>query len=174
VAAGLGGLILKNAWAGQAEAEGQQSRPSSVTVPISFGELIDKITILEIKTERIADQDKLHNVRHELSVLTEILSACGAMPGLVFELKDEVRRVNEALWDIENGIRGCEHHQDFGERFVELARCVYVTNDHRAEIKRQINKLCGSTIVEEKAYTAYTPVIGRLPEDLLKRNRTLP
>ena len=119
------------------------------------GELVDKMSILEIKSERIDDAAKLKNVRHELDLCRDIFAsqvpATDEMTALVRDLK----AVNEALWEIEDEIRACEARQDFGTRFVELARSVYQTNDRRASIKRQINTLCGSSIIEEKSYTQY-------------------
>jgi hypothetical protein len=130
----------------------------ALTVPISPGELLDKISILEIKSERIAEQldgaAKLANVRHELAVLCKVrgmLSPSQALADLAFELKS----VNEALWDVEDALRDCERRLKFGPHFVELARSVYRHNDRRAAIKRQINELLGSRLVEEKAYVAY-------------------
>ena len=127
----------------------------TVSIEIAPGELIDKITILEIKAERIADPDKVANVRIEL----ETLEACrdGAVPssaeldGLTAQLKE----INETLWVIEDDIRDCERDGDFGDKFVELARAVYKTNDRRAAVKRDINTLLGSRLVEEKSYQPY-------------------
>jgi hypothetical protein len=123
--------------------------------PVSPGELLDKLTILEIKRARITDADKLDNIEHEWRVLTEIWSdASLEAPGLN-ERRDELKAINESLWDIEDDIRQCEAKKDFGERFVELARAVYQTNDRRAEVKKKINLLLGSRLVEEKSYTDY-------------------
>lgn len=127
----------------------------TITVEIAPGELIDKITILEIKSDRIVDADKLANVRIEL----ETLEACrdSAVPTSedLERLTANLRKVNEALWEIEDDIRDCERDGDFGEKFVELARAVYKTNDERAELKREINVLLGSRLVEEKSYQPY-------------------
>ena len=122
---------------------------------MSPGELIDKITILEIKAERIADAGKLANVERELRSLAAARSE--ALPGSpeLDELTAELRRINERLWEIEDDIRDCERKRDFGERFIELARAVYRTNDRRAAAKRQINELLGSELVEEKDYADY-------------------
>ena len=129
------------------------SRP--ILVEIAAGELIDKITILQIKSERIQDVAKLQNVRQELNVLThardDLLPPSDSLTAATAELK----RINEGLWEIEDEIRDCERRQDFGARFVELARSVYMTNDQRAAVKRQINDLSGSRLVEEKSYAAY-------------------
>ena len=126
-----------------------------VSIEIAPGELIDKITILEIKAERITDPAKLANVRLELDTLAAVRDA--ALPGSsdLDRLTDDLKQVNEALWVIEDDIRNCERIGDFGERFVELARSVYRTNDVRADLKRQINVLLGSRLVEEKSYQPY-------------------
>ncbi len=124
-------------------------------IEVSPGELLDRISILEIKSERIDDPVKLRNINHELELyrgtITGKIRDSEAMIQLIRELKD----VNEALWTIEDEIRACEASRNFGDRFVVLARSVYQTNDRRASIKREINVLCGSTIIEEKSYTRY-------------------
>ena len=127
----------------------------SVLVPIAFGDFIDKITILEIKADRIADRQKVVNVRSELALLCKIFDCFGALPDRVGALKDELRGINEALWEIEDGIRDCERMKDFGGDFIELARSVYMTNDRRAAVKRQLNETVGSAILEEKSYREY-------------------
>ena len=124
-------------------------------VEVSAGELVDKITILEIKAERIADQAKLANVHRELRSLTATRREALEDSAALDELTAELRRINEALWEIEDDIRACERGNDFGERFIELARAVYRTNDRRAAAKRQINELVGSELVEEKDYAEY-------------------
>jgi hypothetical protein len=121
---------------------------------IAPGELLDKITILEIKAERIKDPDKLRNVRAELSLLSESRERSIIDPGGLAELTAELKAVNEALWQIEDEIRACEFTGDFGPRFIELARSVYQQNDRRAAVKRRINERLGSRIIEEKSYTA--------------------
>ncbi len=126
---------------------------AKLLIPGSMGELFDKITILEIKAERIADPAKLKNVNHELALLQALAGGRGSVSGHA-ELVAELKTVNEALWDIEDRIRDCEREKDFGPRFVALARAVYQTNDKRAHIKKQINVLSGSDIVEEKSYAA--------------------
>lgn len=127
----------------------------SVTIPVSWGELLDKITILRIKKERLADPEKRRNVLRELAILEEIWQGRQSAPGELAELAEQLHSVNEVLWDIEDEIRDCERRRDFGERFVELARQVYRTNDRRASLKYRVNDLLGSDIVEEKAYHAY-------------------
>jgi hypothetical protein len=128
---------------------------SRIAIPVSAGELVDKVTILEIKAERISDPVKRKNVRRELDGL-----GAGLLPLLADEprlapLQAALRAVNESLWEIEDDIRECERRKDFGPRFVELARGVYLNNDKRAALKRQIDELLGSEIVEEKSYAAY-------------------
>ena len=124
-------------------------------VEVSAGELIDKITILEIKAERIADAGKLANVHRELGSLTQARGEALESSPELDELTAELRRINERLWQIEDDIRSCEHRSDFGERFIELARAVYRANDHRTTAKRRINELLGSELVEEKDYADY-------------------
>jgi len=125
-----------------------------IEVPVSWGEAIDKITILEIKAARIADAAKLANVRHELDLLTGVCAPALAQAEVI-ALKADLGAVNESLWDVEDHIRDCERAGDFGSRFVELARAVYHTNDRRAALKRAINDVLGSAIVEEKSYKPY-------------------
>ena len=128
---------------------------TQIRIPIAPGELIDKITILEIKSERITDADKLANVSRELAELDSVRStAIDASPQLA-DLTAQLKAVNEQLWEIEDDIRDCERVKDFGARFVELARSVYKSNDHRAALKRQINELLGSDLIEEKSYSDY-------------------
>lgn len=124
-------------------------------VEVSPGELIDKLTILEIKLERITDAAKLKNVRHEHAVLDAVLKQAVAASAPLAALHRELRQVNETLWVIEDDIRDHERARNFDARFVELARAVYQTNDRRAALKRQINDLLHSAIVEEKSYAAY-------------------
>lgn len=128
---------------------------ATITVEVSPGEMIDKITILEIKTERISDPAKVRNVRIELETLTSARDR--AVPGSkeLDALTAGLKGVNVELWEIEDEIRDCERAKDFGSRFIELARAVYHTNDKRSVLKRQINELLGSRIIEEKSYAAY-------------------
>lgn len=126
-----------------------------ILVPISPGELLDKITILRIKSARMTDPAKLANVRHELAQLEANWRASGAAIPEVSSDEAALQRVNEALWDIEDEIRDKELAQAFDARFIELARAVYVTNDERAAIKKRVNTRLGSTIVEEKSYRPY-------------------
>lgn len=123
---------------------------SQVQTPISFGELLDKITILEIKSERMTDQAKLKNVRYELGLLRKVWSESGATG--VDDLHQGLKAINERLWVIEDDIRDKERTQEFDEQFIDLARSVYFTNDQRAEVKKEINLRLGSELVEEKSY----------------------
>jgi uncharacterized protein YfaS (alpha-2-macroglobulin family) len=128
-----------------------------ILVPVSPGELLDKITILRIKAARMTDTTKVANVRLELDLLEQTWRDSGAAIAAVAADEAALQRVNEALWDIEDDIRDKELAQQFDARFVELARAVYVTNDERAAIKKRINVALGSRIVEEKSYKPYTP-----------------
>ena len=127
-----------------------------IKVPVSFGEVLDKITILEIKSERIKDEAKVRNVRLELDELTATWNQAVPDPSAIADLRQQLKSVNEQLWEIEDDIRDQEAAQDFGTRFVELARAVYVTNDRRAALKKEINLALGSRFVEEKSYQDYT------------------
>jgi hypothetical protein len=124
-------------------------------VPISPGELIDKITILEIKSQRMTDATKLRNVRAELAMLTATWHASPYAANDIAAEWSALRSVNEQLWDIEDRIRDKERDGVFDAGFVELARAVYVTNDERAAIKKRINTRLGSALVEEKSYADY-------------------
>ena len=124
----------------------------TVTIEIAPGDLIDRITILEIKAARIADPAKLRNVRAELATLRAARDASLSAAPALSRLTEELKVVNEALWEVEDAIRACEAAGDFGPRFVELARAVYRTNDRRAALKREINLALGSRLIEEKSY----------------------
>jgi len=128
---------------------------SSVRVEVSPGELIDKITILEIKLARLGDPAQRANVRHEYDVLARERRAALSPSPELDRLVADLKAVNEALWVIEDDIRERERAKDFGPRFVELARSVYHNNDRRAQLKRDINVLLGSAIIEEKSYSKY-------------------
>lgn len=148
-------------WAGvftrmaQALRERLATVPSPPQVAVSVGELADKVTILEIKRERITDAAKVHNVETELNALRPVLAhwlnQSTDLPGQFRELKS----INEALWEIEDALRECERYHDFGEHFVTLARSVYHTNDRRAALKLAINASVGSQLMEEKSYREY-------------------
>ena len=128
---------------------------SLISVPISFGELLDKISILEIKAERISDPAKRANVEHELRLLEETWRAAPEAKVELDAQRAALRAVNLKLWDIEDDIRSKERAQAFDEEFVRLARAVYHENDERARIKREINVALGSALVEEKSYADY-------------------
>ena len=126
-----------------------------ILVPVAPGELIDKITILRLKAERIADGEKLRHVAHELALLAGLAArALPATPALA-ALEAELQEINAGLWDVEDAIRAADARGDFGPDFVALAQAVYRMNDRRAAAKRRINLLLGSAIVEEKSYHAH-------------------
>lgn len=128
---------------------------SEILVPVSFGELLDKLSILQIKSERMSDPAKLANVRNELSALQQTWMAHSAAGGDIAELRAQLKAVNERLWVIEDDIRIKEKAQAFDDRFIQLARSVYFENDVRARIKKDINLALGSAYVEEKSYQDY-------------------
>lgn len=128
---------------------------SELLVPVSFGELLDKIAILEIKSERMADAAKLANVRRELAALNATWAAHPAAGQDIGGLRAALKAVNERLWVIEDDIRCKEREQAFDGEFVRLARAVYFENDERARIKKEINLALGSAYVEEKSYQDY-------------------
>jgi hypothetical protein len=128
---------------------------NEIKVPISPGELLDKLTILRIKSKRMTDPAKLRNVRRELEALEETWSSSDYAAAAIDEDVDALQTVNERLWVIEDDIRDKERAQAFDADFIRLARAVYVENDERAAIKRRINMRLGSSIVEEKSYNAY-------------------
>ena len=128
---------------------------SEILVPVSFGELLDKIAILQIKSERMSDPAKLANVRNELSALERTWMAHPAAGGDVAELRAQLKAVNERLWVIEDDIRVKEKAKEFDDEFIRLARSVYVQNDERARLKKDINLALGSAYVEEKSYQDY-------------------
>lgn len=125
---------------------------SPLMIEVGAGELIDKITILTIKRDRIADPMKLGNVIHELSVLEAAQHLNLSPSEELTRLRTELQAINESLWEVEDDIRSCEARGDFGEAFIALARSVYRLNDQRAALKRAINTHCGSSIIEEKSY----------------------
>ncbi len=127
----------------------------SVKIDAAPGELIDKITILEIKAERIDDAMKRANVPYELATLTNALNLAIETSEQISDLSDRLKAVNERLWETEDAIRECESRQDFGQVFIDLARSVYRLNDVRSDIKRSINMLLGARIIEEKSYSDY-------------------
>jgi len=127
----------------------------NIMIPISPGELIDKLTILEIKLQEIKDLAKLKNIEIEYSFLSDIVNQTIGDNNQINKLRDDLKKVNKALWNIEDDIRDCERNNDFSDRFIELARSVYINNDKRALIKKNININLGSLLVEEKSYKKY-------------------
>ena len=125
------------------------------TVAVSWGELVDKITILEIKEQRLTSQAAAENVRNELAALTRVFEGLTQRPAELDALKRDLKAINGALWDIENRTRAKEAAKVFDQEFIELTRSVYLNNDKRAGIKRRINELLNSGLVEEKQYTPY-------------------
>ncbi len=128
---------------------------NEILIPISPGELLDKITILQIKAERIDDPAKVANVKTELDMLEKVWSENVDSDATIEALTVELKSINEKLWEIEDDIRDEERNKRFGERFIELARAVYVTNDERADAKKRVNLHLNSNIVEEKSYQDY-------------------
>jgi hypothetical protein len=128
---------------------------AEIKVPISPGELVDKMTILEIKSARMTDAAKLANVRTELTLLQDTWRTSAYASHDIASQWAALRAINEKLWDIEDLIRDKERARKFDQEFIELARAVYVTNDERAAVKRDINTRLGSKIVEEKSYAKY-------------------
>lgn len=121
-------------------------------IPVAIGELIDKITILQIKAAHLEDASRYANVATELRLLEEVRAGLKITNEDVDAFTTELRNVNEELWELEDRIRECERLKDFGPTFIELARGIYTKNDRRAELKRSINNLTASELVEEKSY----------------------
>jgi len=129
---------------------------NDIVIPVSIGELIDKITILEIKNENITDEDKLTNVRSEIDSLRKVMK--NLVMGEAWDayaLQDRLKAVNKDIWDAEDVIRDLDRRGEFGREFVQIARSIYRLNDARADTKRKINILSGSNIIEEKGYSPY-------------------
>ena len=127
----------------------------NIHVPVSPGEVLDKITILEIKSERMSDPEKVANVKVELDLLQETWASSVEEDSVIGDLHAQLKEINEALWEIEDDIRDKERAKEFDERFVELARSVYFTNDRRSQVKKDLNLHLGSEIIEEKSYQDY-------------------
>jgi hypothetical protein len=127
----------------------------SVEIPVAVGELIDKITILEIKIARFRDATKRTNAQTELTLLYQRRDACLSADPPLTAIEAQLKAVNARIWDLEDAIRDCERRQDFGSNFVTAARNIYHANDERAAFKREINLATGSHLIEEKSYTAY-------------------
>ena len=128
----------------------------NIRVPVSPGEVLDKITILEIKSERMDDPEKVANVRTELALLQDTWAQAVTEDDTIRDLHAQLKEINEALWEIEDDIRDKERLKEFDERFIELARSVYFTNDRRSQVKKQLNLHLGSQIIEEKSYQDYS------------------
>tara|TARA_B110000305_G_C19364032_1_gene600957 strand:+ start:188 stop:574 length:387 start_codon:yes stop_codon:yes gene_type:complete len=126
-----------------------------IKIPVSVGELVDKITILEIKKKIIKDKKKLINIKNELEFLNDILKKKVKLDNLIKKEISSLKKINMKLWNIEDGKRNCEKNKNFGKKFLLLARNVYIYNDKRAKIKLNINMLTGSKIIEEKSYNKY-------------------
>ncbi len=131
------------------------SARDDILVPISVGELMDKITILEIKFDRIKNSSQLDNIARELGALRAVRLG-NADRAVLDSLSAELKRVNAKLWDVEDAIRECEARGEFGEPFIALARAVYRLNDERARLKQAINRASGSRLIEEKSYKSFT------------------
>jgi len=126
-----------------------------IKIPVSVGELADKITILEIKKNKINDKNKLENINNELKHLSIILAKKVKLDILMKKEIASLKKINLILWDIEDDKRKCEKNKKFGPKFIKLARNVYILNDKRAQIKFKINNLSGSNIIEVKSYDEY-------------------
>lgn len=153
-------LIVREELKGKPFSKSFPTDGSHISISTSVGELVDKLTILDIKLQNITDPDKLENISLEKKLLTDIFdhsmnSQFAHLYDDLLALRSSLYAVNSRLWDIENRIRECESNQDFSDKFVQLARSVYLENDARSNIKRTINTLCGSKIIEEKSYSSY-------------------
>ena len=126
-------------------------------IEVSNGEVLDKYSILQIKSERITDPTALNNIRRELESLQPAVDAIRSLEssGTLYSLQDQLLEVNTSLWEVEDVLRGLEKSQDFGPSFVDAARSVYQLNDRRAAVKKEINLLTGSNLIEEKSYEKY-------------------
>ena len=126
-----------------------------ILAEISAGELLDKISILEIKLKKISDKNNLEDIKKEYEILIKVQNTLIEPNDKINHLLDEIKEINLSLWDIEDKLRICEKNRDFGKNFIELARGVYLNNDKRAKIKSEINKILGSNIKEIKQYVDY-------------------
>jgi len=127
-----------------------------INTPVSPGEILDKITILEIKAVNIIDREKQKNVKHELDILQKTWDTHVEKSDEIISLKQQLKKVNQDLWNIEDDIRIKESKREFDDEFIQIARSVYVENDKRAAVKKAVNILLGSELVEEKSYEDYT------------------
>lgn len=138
--------------------ENKKNKPAqtSVMAEVAIGELVDKITILKLKQQHVTDPAKLENINHELTSLTQTYDeAVPNRSATIQKLEQNLLAANQKLWVVEDDIRDCEANKDFGPKFIELSRSVYMTNDERCRIKRELNLALGSTIIEEKSYKEY-------------------
>jgi hypothetical protein len=131
------------------------ARLMNITVEVSLGEFLDKLTILQIKSERITDPSKIANIGKELTLLTMTWERCASAAVDIAEPLARLKDINEKLWDIEDRIRTKESQGVFDQGFIELARSVYLLNDARAAVKRELNLMLGSELIEEKSYADY-------------------
>ena len=130
-------------------------KKEDITIPVSSGELVDKISILKIKRRKIVDKSKLQNINKELSFLNKIYKNNFQKNKKILLYEKKLIKINKKLWDIEDKIRFHESKKNFNQKFINLARAVYINNDERSEIKKKINKLTGSRLIEEKSYKSY-------------------
>ena len=130
-------------------------KKEDIIVPVSSGELIDKIAVLKIKKKKIFNKSKLKNINNELSLLNEIYKNNFKNNKKLLLYEKKLIKINKKLWDIEDEIRFLESKKNFNQQFIDLARAVYINNDERSEIKKKINKLTGSRLIEEKSYKSY-------------------
>ena len=131
------------------------NKPKKILAEISPGELLDKISILEIKIEKINDKDNLEEVKKEYKILKDTLNSSVNLTDMVNDMFKSLKKINLDLWLIEDNVRLCEKNKDFGKNFIELARSVYINNEKRSKIKLEINKTLGSNIQEVKQYVGY-------------------
>ena len=130
-------------------------KKEDITIPVSSGELIDKISILKIKRKKIINKSKLQNINHELSLLNKIYKNNFKKNKKILLYEKKLIKINKKLWDVEDNIRLLESKKKFNQKFIDLARAVYINNDQRSEIKKKINELTGSYLIEEKSYKLY-------------------
>ena len=130
-------------------------KKEDITIPVSSGELIDKISILKIKRKKIINKSKLRNINKELSLLNKIYKNNFQKNKKILLYEKKLIKINKKLWDVEDNIRLLESKKKFNQKFIDLARAVYINNDQRSEIKKKINELTGSPLIEEKSYKSY-------------------
>ena len=130
-------------------------KKEDITIPVSSGELIDKISILKIKRKKIINKSKLRNINKELSLLNKIYKNNFKKNKKILLYEKKLIKINKKLWDVEDKIRLLESKKNFNQKFIDLARAVYINNDQRSEIKKKINELTGSCLIEEKSYKSY-------------------